>query len=435
MLLCTAAFVITQLGEEGLLHQRFLRTHVFPALKIVTGTMQNLKFHARGPEKPKEKVLIVEIDSASIETLGRWPWHRDVLAILIDRIFQAGAKVVGLDIVFSEPDPRVPDELRQVLTQKGEPTLADQFETDYALRDAIEFYRDRLVLGWATDGTCQPAYLPYDQCPVTHPDALSSFPKEIPKFGYAYFKKPKSFDPQMTPILSLFSMIPNIKMFNDVATHSATFNASPDPDGYIRRTSLVFMAGGEPYPSLALEMARVGKKEELEIEVDESHRVKKIGFKKSGKEIPVSPLGTMDINFRGPSYTFPYISALEVFGDEDQIRIGVNREIAASKAELFKDAYVLVGLSAIGVYDMRSFPFDSVTPGVEGHANILDNLLAGDSLKAGSTSWYAFIILFLMIVGGILFAMAVEKLESIPGLLVFFAAIISMGFVDQKLSF
>ena len=48
--------------------------------------------------------MIVEIDDRAVSELARWPWHRDAMAALILQAADAGAKVIGLDVVFAEPD-------------------------------------------------------------------------------------------------------------------------------------------------------------------------------------------------------------------------------------------------------------------------------------------------------------------------------------------
>ena len=429
------AFWVVELGERGDLDHPFLRDELFPSLRRVSALFTDFKFKARGPQQPKNKVVIVDIDSESIETFGRWPWHRDYLAYLIERTFQSGAKVVGLDIVFSEHDQRVPDGLMQLLAQKNLIKQALQFETDPVLRNVIERYQERLVLGWTSDSTCQPSYHHFEECPVTHPDFIQTHPQEMQKFSYSYVQLPTQFNAQKSPLVSLVTFIPNIPSFNQAAKHAGSFNAFPDPDGYIRRTPLVLMADGNPYPTLALEMARVGLNEDLEIKINKEGKVEKIGFFNSKKEIAVSPLGSMEINFRGPSYSFPYVSALEVMSDSNKLHHGFDRSLASDRFELFKDAYVLIGLSAVGVYDMRAFPFDSNTPGVEGHATILDNILAGDYLQGSTQSDSSLWIFLLMIFGALLFAYAAEKLESIPGLLLFLGTMGGISYVDLEILF
>ncbi|MBB1623996.1 CHASE2 domain-containing protein [Achromobacter sp. UMC71] len=53
-------------------------------------------------------ILIVAIDDTSIDALGRWPWRRAVHAALLDRL--QGARAVGLDLIFAEPDTVHPND-------------------------------------------------------------------------------------------------------------------------------------------------------------------------------------------------------------------------------------------------------------------------------------------------------------------------------------
>src|SRR3990167_2920338 len=48
----------------------------------------------------------------------------------------------------------------------------------------------------------------------------------------------------------------------------------------------------------------------------------------------------------------------------------------------FKDKIVLVTAFAAGLSDLRATPFSPVTPGVEIHANIIDNILSGRFLHS-----------------------------------------------------
>lgn len=433
--LFATAFYISILGERGELENRFLFNQVYPALRTISGTMTNWKFKLRGPQPPEKKVVIVEVDSASLEQLGRWPWSRDLTAILIDNIFQSGAKVVGLDMVFSEKDVRIPEEIATVMRERNMGDLVELAETDRQLEQVIAKYRDRLVLGWTSENTCRPAYRNKEQCPVTHPDAMATHPEHMPKFAYSHFEIPETFDPQKTPVLSLVTFIANIPMFAQQAFHSGSFNAWPDRDGYIRDTSLLIMANGVPYPTLPLEMARVGMNEELDIQFNEDHKIQKIQFKKSGVEIPSSPLGHVAYNFKGPSYSFPYVSALEIMLGEETLHTGWDRKLASNRYDLFKDAYVLIGVSALGVHDMRAFPFDSNTPGVEGHATLLDNILSGQYMRTTANVDESIWIFMFMIVGALIFSYYTQKLEAIPALTAFMAVILGFGFFDFKVLF
>ncbi|MBC7691576.1 MAG: adenylate/guanylate cyclase domain-containing protein [Methylotenera sp.] len=439
VLIFYSAFYITQLGVNGDLKNEFVRNNIFSNLRIVSGMFTNFKFRIRGPQPPKNRIVIVEVDSESIAQHGRWPWHRDKMAELVQKSFDAGAKVVGLDIVFSEEDKRVSETLKEVLQKNNLAQVIPEQETDNNLETIIQFNPDKLVLGWTSENACQPAYMPPEGCPVKDPEKIASLPPHFDKFAYQSFIAPKDFDSQKTSLVSAPSVIANIPKFNDAATHSGYFNSFADEDGYVRRTNLVMLVNGKPYPSLPLEMMRVGLNDELKVEVDASYRISDISFTKSGRSIPVTPLGAMEINFRGPAYTFTYISAKDVlsFGTaNDAGRNLASTSTTESLREALKDAYVLIGVSAIGVFDMRAFPFDSNTPGVEGHANILDNLLSGDMLTHKKSQGDGFIwISLLMVVGALLLAFITEKMESVPALLLFMASLGAFSVIDAKVLF
>src|SRR5688572_29041961 len=92
---------------------------------------------------PGGQVVIVDIDEESLATIGQWPWRRDVIGRLVDRLRASGAAVVALDIIFPEPD------------RFSSPGGVDP---DGALAGALS--RGRVVLGYAmtfdgpSRGTC-----------------------------------------------------------------------------------------------------------------------------------------------------------------------------------------------------------------------------------------------------------------------------------------
>ena len=450
IVLMTLMFYVNERGEFGALNNHWVREQVYPETRTISGFLTNWKFQIRGPEPPKNKIVIVEIDSESIEVLGRWPWHRNYMAFLIDEIFKAGAKVVGLDMVFSEPDERIPPELKEVLESQNLGALIPEFETDLQLKETIGANSDKLVLGWSSDSVCQPRYGGKDRCKVDDPDFVKKL-SGFEKFSIKDFRPSPSFNVQNTNIQTLTAIIKNIPLYEEVGSHAGTFNANVDPDGVIRKSTLALLAGGAVYPALGLEMARVGLNEDISLSINSDGSVGYVGLKKSDKLIPTTPLGMMNINFRGGADSFPYVSAIDLMGDEQEIRIWPLREKSvknikfdcptcadkkndfnqsfqtAQRNDLFKDAYVLIGVSALGVYDIRSFPFDENVPGVEGHANILDNILSGDMIKSSSTSGLTFLVYVLLTIGGVVLSITTSRLGAVPSLL-FFVGIFGLIF-------
>ncbi len=429
--LMTVAFHVSELGVNGRLENTFLRNTVFPKLRNLSSTFTDMKFRVRGPQSPKNNIVVVDIDNESIDAVGRWPWHRNQTAYLIQRTFELGAKAVALDIVFSEADRRVPEELQTELNDSvlfGK--LKEKLETDPVLTNQIGFFNDRLVLGWSPLYICQPKYLGARDCPVNDPDAIKALPENYEKFA-ATQQSILGFDTTKTSVPSAFSVIANLPEYNAAGKHAGFFYVEPDPDGVVRRVPMTVFLNGRAYPSLALELARTGGDDELKVDLDNEYRIQKIALARSDNQIPVSPLGAAEVNFRGPDHSFKYVSAQELMSVDQS-----GRTIASeSSKSLIKDAYVFIGISALGVYDMRATSFSSNIPGVEVHANILDNILSHDLLTRGSgwadPKW----IYVFMIVGGMLFAFFTEKLEAVPALLLALVAFGGMGFFDVKILF
>ena len=77
-------------------------------LENLEDKLLDYRFKIRGPQKPPDQVVIAAIDDKSIDRLGRWPWSREVLARLIERLGRAGAELIFLDIILSEEEKNDP---------------------------------------------------------------------------------------------------------------------------------------------------------------------------------------------------------------------------------------------------------------------------------------------------------------------------------------
>ncbi|MCC7442846.1 MAG: adenylate/guanylate cyclase domain-containing protein [Bdellovibrionales bacterium] len=481
ILLFTFAYGITWMAETGQINNNFLRASAYPTLRAIAGTFTNAKFRIRGPRPVTEKIIIVEIDDYALSQVGRWPWHRDAIAAVIETILDHGAKVVGIDVVFAEPDPRVPDTLGNLLKSQGLGSVIPDFETDFALRRLLMTpgKGERIVLGWASEGFCQPAYDGTgSDCAITDPEHVARIPADAARFAIPnVIAERGQFDATTTPLITFLGPImPAPGVFLDVAKHLGAFTSTPDPDGYRRRTPLLTVLNGRIYPSLALETARVGLNDDLEVVLNDQGLVRRIKLKNSDIKVPTNPLGAVEMNFYGRSYSFPYVSAADLLTplpeDGSPRLVGVRLESleaptflprpvpqdeppaagdGAEKTaetptqnfhyqlytadELFKDAIVFLGLSAIGAYDAVAFPFDSLTPGVEGHATIVHNFISGTALRTGAGTWGIVLMMLVMTAGAMLFAVMTSKFESVPALMLFLGSMSAIGIVDQALLF
>ncbi len=431
ILFFSGVYVFYSFGSRGLLRHPYLHNNIYPTLQRVSVFFSDLKLRLRGPVPVKSKIAILEFDSESLELYGRWPWSRNKIAEVIERTFEAGARVVGLDMVFSEPQVSVPEELSEILRKKNMGGMLKSFDYDGDLASTVRRHSDRLALIWVSENPCQPAMSNPEECPVTDPKALSLLPKWIEPFQFGAVRYAKKFDPGRTPIVSAGNVIANIERISEAASHTGCANSFRDADGMVRRTSLVAMVGGQPHPNIALELAAIAKRETLAIALDDSGGVASLGFSKSRQEIPVSSSGIINLNLRGPSGTFPSVPVwklIDAVGDD-----GVVRE-TADIAPL-KNAIVLIGISALAVSDVAATPFDRVIPGVELQATVLDNILAGDMLKTEGSRWGFFAVLFLMSFGGVFLSRVTHHMGGRQTILGFALALFTVAFWDSKVLF
>jgi adenylate cyclase len=412
------------LGEQGTLNSHFLREHVYPITRSMHGTMTNFKFKIRGIEAPKQKVIIIAADDKSVEKLGRWPWHREVYAQLIHSLFKAGAKVVGLDMVFSESEERIPPEV-YTMVEKSKPALVPQlkdFEGDPILAEVIQHYQNRLVLGYTPNLFCQPRYNKSD-CPIHNEEFIQTVNAAQGKFAEPEKIPLAPAVIEQSPLLNLLTGVFNIPIFRDAARYAGFFFVQPDPDGYIRRYPLFFAHQDHYYFPLALKIAEIVRGDTAQVDFTEDARIQKMYFSQTPDQpIPVTPLGNIDLNFRGPRETYPTLSAFDV------VYADVHQDHTFD--EKLKDAIVVFGVTALGDYDMRAFPFDSVMPGVEGQATAVDNLLSNDALRSASSIHLAWLPLALLIIFGFLFSYFFSQYEAVPSLALFAGFTLLAGYVD-----
>lgn len=435
IVLCATGFVVYEVGSRHGMGM-FLQNQVFAPVQRFNSYLTDLRYGVRGSRPTQNPIVIVEIDETSIEMLGRWPWRRDYVAYVIDKIYEAGASYVGLDLFFSEPQVSVPEELEETLRQKNLQSLLKPFDFDEQIEDVVRKHRDRLVLAWASESECRPAFSESQYCPVNHPEALATHPDYFAKFSVAPEIQMDADLMTRTPLSSVSTLIPNLERFEKAALYDGFVNDYRDKDGLVRRTSLLTMVGGKPYATLPLLMAKLWKQEDLDLKIDASGRVEKFNWKQSQAPVGVNELGVARINFRGAERSFPYIPVRDVLSELENKAPGTRDLASESKLAPLKGAIVLVGLTAIGLTkDVVATPFDPTMPGVEVHANIIDNLLSNDFLQEGGVASTLLPLLLTLILGSILLMWMGRKLEARPALFLSLALVGILLLIDLLILF
>ena len=152
-------------------------------------------------------VAILEIDEATIERFGQWPFNREVLAKIILKLREQGAGIIVLPMLFAEPDRLGGDMLlQQVLQDNG--VIIAQVGTTQTNRNAV--------------------------------------PRGVAKIG--------------NPMDWLFDwpgMLGPIRMLGESADGVGVINTFPEIDGVTRRVPLIVKVGDDTYPNIAVEVLRV----------------------------------------------------------------------------------------------------------------------------------------------------------------------------------
>jgi adenylate cyclase len=359
------------------------------------------RFRLRGRTPPDTRIVIVDIDQHSQEVLGHWPFPRINFVQLLDTLREDGARVVAFDITFSKPDEtgKPLDSLSADLAdlqEKGTPLSP-------VVRDAIE----RKKLEYAYDqqfaeaiqrfgGVVLGNYFLYTQSDLhgVTDESLKHYADLISFFPFPQVR-PQSSARGTEDRLELIQNYENLGLVpkgaeanSDVLTGAISsekgstgfFNVVIDPDGVVRRTCLALPYGRDPdrndwniYASVDVQALRLflGVKDQDMVLNYGKAGIINIEF---GRNLVVRPddVSRMMVNFQGPARTYPYVS----FADAVQHKFAPGT---------FRNKLVLVGASATGLGDLRATPYGGLDfPGVEIHANLIDNILNQSFLSHGA---------------------------------------------------
>lgn len=334
-------------------------------IELLDARLGDYRLLQRGQQPAAPEVLIVAIDDASIDAVGRWPWSRAVMARLVDRLVQAEVGVIGFDVVQSEATAAHDVNLLQEQVEGVDPqtwaavrrALSAGGGEDAALARAVR-ESGRTVLGYFfdldRDGESAHALIgKYNQVKGKLAEQQEGMRQLPPRDG------------------RVPAVVANIEVIGKAAADLGYFNFIQDGDGYIRRAPLAIRYGEDIAVPLSLAMLRLYRKGDgLQIVLD-PQGVAAVRFGKLS--IPVDSRGQMMVNYRGRRGTIPHIPAADVLN-------------GTVPSEILRDKLVLVGVTATAVYDLRVTPFAPAFPGVEIHANVLDNILREDFL---SRPWWS----------------------------------------------
>ncbi len=309
------------------------------------------------PSGADDRIAILDIDEASLKSLGRWPWSRDTMSALVGQLFDRyGVAAVGFDVVFAEPD-----------TSSGLATLQQLAQRDLAGSRDFRAALERLAPRLDYDAR-------FAQMLAERPLSLGYY--FIPQ-GYGN-DKTGALPPPSLPAAAFAPLQPgmpaptgygaNLAVFQNAAQGAGFFNMRADADGTARQMNLVSRYGAGYYLALSAATLRVAfGGDPLQAGVDRQtllgRQYAAPWVEVGGLRVPLSADGSVHVPYRSGA-PFPYISAARVLEGKAPL-------------EQLENRIVLLGSTAPGLADLRVTPFSNAFPGVEIHAHLIAGMLDG----------------------------------------------------------
>lgn len=352
-----------------LLPALLLLAHVFGVLPLtfvsrLDDQIYDVRLRLTMPSTLDERVVIVDIDEKSLAQLGHWPWGRDQLALLSDRLFQHyGIAALGFDVLFSESDTSSGLASLQALASgplRDHQAFRQQLEQlspslNFDRRFAQSLQGRPVVLGY---------YFSSDR------DGRRKGELPAPVLGAAQVPA------QGLQVLEWDGYGASLPELARAAPRAGFFNSVTDEDGVVRSLPLLSRHDGQYYESLALALYRVAH----DLSVSGPLWAQPSGASGSGpvlealqlhgasgiERVPLDPAGTALVPFRGrggpDGGSYRYVSAIDVLD-------------AKAPRDTLQGRIVLVGSTSPGLLDLRATPVGQIYPGVESHANLISGLL------------------------------------------------------------
>ncbi|MEE9553174.1 MAG: CHASE2 domain-containing protein, partial [candidate division Zixibacteria bacterium] len=304
-----------------------------PLLEKTEQLFQDTIFRLRGSRAVGEDIVIVGIDDASLERMGKWPWNRDKIGELVEAVSAQDAKTILLDLTFESDEYQqrsgYTDSLANSLSRAGKVIVGYYFSKTELPPQGMIF----------PDGLARSAYIS-----ISNPESFSRFPP----IGASALKPPA-------------------RSIADSSAYLGFINIIPDIDRIVRWHPLIVGYRGEFYPSAPVMAAAHylgAERHEIGVHVGRSIIM-------AGREIPTDRRGRLVVNYGGPEKTFKYYSASDI----------MNKNI--SPREL-TGKLVIIGYTAFTATDIFSTPVTRRLPGVELLANVIENIIHGSTIKGMS---------------------------------------------------
>ena len=388
--------------------------------------MKTFDIRARiaAPQERNPDIELVVISDEDLAERGRWPWPRNILAQSIHNLCQAGARVIALNILFSEPEEsaglRAIKSLQENFKSSGmaqkEPGLSFYNKLSQAVADLDN---DAKLYGAIKEAGNVVLPIYFDTISTGRDKKAPEFVKKhslkrIEKQGEEWAVSSMRWLSKVTPVLPSFA---------EVADGIGHLNVFPDSDGSIRAQEHVLGYLRDIYfPSYPIAIVKAFKElKDKDIVFYPGHEIDLKFSPSSTVRVPVDiEMRTLISWNMGPGVTFHQTAFSKVFKNEIQ-------------TSLFRDKIVIIGPTAAGIGARFVTPISGHLPGVEVVANSVANIL--NQKFFSRPGWIRFLELGALILFGLFISFVLPRLKAGTGAMTALALFIGYGGIGMILFF
>jgi adenylate cyclase len=327
------------------------------------------------PERAGQDIVILLIDQSSLDFYEKqqglpWPWPRQLYSAVIDYLKAGGARAVFFDLIFSESSSwGVEDDehMAGAMTRTGNVFLPLSLSQKGESEDAV---------------------------PAATLERFSLSGADLPEQAYPSARS---------------AGLP-VDVLLRAARGAGNVLSLPDDDSIFRRLPLASEYQGLLIPSISVALAK---------------------YLGAGEALPLIRLdssGQMIIRYHGPPGTYKRYSIASIVNSWALMEEGQKPQVLPSE---FAGKTVFIGSNAPGLLDNRPTPLSGVSPGVEIHATVLDNILRKDFLRLTPGAVF---LCFLLLVS-LATAIGASFLQKIWQLVVLFVVLLAVPCVAVWLAF